>query len=303
MAALLLKTPQTQKYVVQLAEFIKRAEGHLTVLTGAGISTDSGVPDYRGPRGIYIYTDYRPIRFQEFISAHSIRQRYWSRSFLGFPRIMRARPNRSHHAVHGLQEEEWISGLITQNVDGLHRGEGIVEMHGTLHKVHCLSCKHTISRADWQQTIADLNPELVDWVRRNPNAGEGDVASSTAVRPDGDIETAWDYSRFEYPHCESCRTGMYKPSVIFFGENIAPESRDQTFRFIDDSQALLCIGTSLQVYSAYRLALRAKAAGQPVAVLSLGETRADPLVDLKIMDGCSDVLEGVQEQLCKHSSH
>ncbi|KAI8821366.1 DHS-like NAD/FAD-binding domain-containing protein [Fimicolochytrium jonesii] len=295
--SLLQETSRIRAHARTLAEFIRRGEGKLAILTGAGISTDSGVPDYRGPTGIYVRNkDYRPIRFQEFISSHPTRQRYWSRSYLGYPRIVKARPNTAHYAVEALRKKGWVSGLITQNVDGLHLGEKI-ELHGTLHEVHCLSCQHTVRRSEFQQTVADMNPELVEWARRNPNAESGDVASSTEVRPDGDVETSWDYSRFHYPDCEGCGKGMYKPSVVFFGENIRQQIRDQSFDLIDASRALLCIGTSLQVYSAFRLAQRAKLAGQPCATLSLGTSRADELMDAKIQDGCGEVLEAVCGEL------
>ncbi|KAJ3185150.1 NAD-dependent protein lipoamidase sirtuin-4 [Geranomyces variabilis] len=298
MAALLTHLPQTRSQSARLAEVFLRAEGQLAVLTGAGISTDSGVPDYRGPKGIYVKNkDYRPIRYQEFVSSHPTRQRYWSRSYLGFPRIARALPNRAHIALRALQPTQ-ISGLITQNVDGLHPQwdkSPPIEMHGSLHRVHCLACKHAIARTDFQHTVGAMNPELVEWARRNPRASEGDVASST--RPDGDVEAEWDSSGFRYPDCEACGSGMLKPSVVFFGENIDLATRDKTFDLVDSARALLCIGTSLQVYSAFRLVARAKAKGAPVAVLSLGETRADSLVDLKIEDSCADVLEGVQELL------
>ncbi|TPX67049.1 hypothetical protein SpCBS45565_g04005 [Spizellomyces sp. 'palustris'] len=285
--SLLLKTSQRRTHAQQIIEFLKRGEGKCAVLTGAGVSTDSGVPDYRGPSGVYVRNkDYKPIRYQEFVSSHAIRQRYWARSYLGYPRILQARPNRTHVAIHELEKTRWINGIVTQNVDGLHLGNNVLELHGSL---------HTIPRAEFQRKLSLLNPVLAEWATLNPDRGAGDVASS--VNPDGDLEITWDYSDFVYPACDACGVGMYKPSVVFFGENIPSTVRDESFSLIDTSNSVLAVGTSLQVYSAFRLVQRAKVQGKRVAVLSLGPTRADGVVDVKVDDGSSDVLEDVVEGL------
>ncbi|KAI9097322.1 DHS-like NAD/FAD-binding domain-containing protein [Phlyctochytrium arcticum] len=294
---LLLQKSQIRQQAQQVLELLRRAEGKTAILTGAGVSTDSGVPDYRGPKGIYVRNkDYKPIQFQQFVGAHLTRQRYWTRSYFGYPRITAAQPNKSHFAIHELQQAGWAGGLITQNVDGLHLGSDVVELHGQLRAVHCLSCNHSISRGHFQNQLRELNPFLDEWAHQVQE--QVDVASSTTTNPDGDVETDFDYSLLTYPNCGQCGTGMLKPSVVFFGENIHPAVRDQSFSVIDDASALLVIGTSTLVYSAYRLALRANNQNKPVGIISLGPTRADALAEWKVEAGCSEVLEEVASSLC-----
>ncbi|KAI8929865.1 DHS-like NAD/FAD-binding domain-containing protein [Entophlyctis helioformis] len=276
--------PQLRDGARRLHDFLLRTNGRTAVLTGAGVSTDSGIPDYRGPQG-----------YQEFIGPHSFRQRYWARSFLGWPRICRASPNSSHESLATLETHaNLISGLVTQNVDGLHAMAGspaALEIHGTLHKVNCVSCGHVIDRQEFQSTLAAMNPVVVEWARMNPDRIDGDVSSS--VNPDGDVDVTWDYSMFNYPACPSCKTGLLKPNVVFFGENMPARVRDASFKIIDDAQGLLVVGSSLHVYSAMRLAKRAVDAGKPLAILNLGPTRADGSlpVDLRLDLPCSAVLE------------
>ncbi|KAJ3115322.1 NAD-dependent protein lipoamidase sirtuin-4 [Phlyctochytrium bullatum] len=282
----------------QLLEFIRRAEGQLVVLTGAGVSTASGIPDYRGPTGIYVRNkDYRPIQYGEFIRNHSSRQRYWARSFLGWPRIEKALPNSTHECIRTLLDRGFASpGVITQNVDGLHGKAKVLELHGTLHEVHCTSrqCSHVKPRKQFQDELSELNPQLVEWMQRYPERIDSDVSSS--VNPDGDVEITWNYDDFRYPACKECNS-IIKPSVVFFGENIRDEVRDKSFKMIDEASALLVVGSSLQVYSAFRLLKRAKDRGIPVAVVNLGAPRGIELVDTWINESSELLFPRVVQEL------
>lgn len=201
---------------VQLQRFLEAAGGRTAVLTGAGVSTDSGIPDYRGPSGVYVRNrGFTPLRYQEFVGAHTFRQRYWARSFLGWPKIQRAAPNASHEALASLQRGHAVAALMTQNVDGLHAkggARGVLELHGSLHEVECVACRRVTSREALQRVLAELNPSVARWAGANPGRDAGDVASSV-VNPDGDVEVTWNYDTFEYPCCEACG-GMLKPKCV-----------------------------------------------------------------------------------------
>jgi NAD-dependent deacetylase sirtuin 4 len=200
-----------------LRQFLEAARGKTMVLTGAGISTDSGIPDYRGPNGVYNRNkDFRPIQFQEFIGAHTYRQRYWARSFLGWPKILNTKPNGSHHALTELQRTGVVSGIVTQNVDRLHTKSGshsVVEMHGSLHEVECQGCDHVTSRQSYQEALQEMNPKVAQWSMEHPDKAAGDVASSDKVNPDGDIDISWNYDDFVYPACSKCG-GVMKPRYV-----------------------------------------------------------------------------------------
>ncbi|KAJ3416382.1 NAD-dependent protein lipoamidase sirtuin-4 [Chytridiales sp. JEL 0842] len=245
----------------------------------------------------------------------AFRQRYWARSYLGWPRIMKAQPNETHHAIRELQKGRFIdSGVITQNVDGLHGSDNVLELHGTLHKVHCTSCSHTLPRSEFQQILTDLNPLVADWARRNPNQEGADVASSVprpsttgernrvgaTVNPDGDVEVTWDYSQFRYPDCLSCGVGVYKPSVVFFGENIPPRVRDESFHKVNETSGLLIVGSSLTVYSAFRLLKRAHEREIPIGILNLGEPRGANLADFWVEAKSDVVMPKVVQALNEH---
>lgn len=199
-----------------LQRFLEVARGRTTVLTGAGVSTDSGIPDYRGPNGVYVRNrGFTPLRYQEFVGAHAYRQRYWARSFLGWPKIQRALPNSSHKALARLQQSGALGALLTQNVDGLHAKGGarrVLELHGSLHEVECVACRRVTTREAMQRALAALNPAMARWATENPERDAGDVASSV-VNPDGDVEITWNYDAFEYPCCEACG-GMLKPKCV-----------------------------------------------------------------------------------------
>jgi NAD-dependent deacetylase sirtuin 4 len=203
-----------KKGVQELKELVKRAEGKLVVLTGAGVSTDSGVPDYRGPTGIYKRNkDYKPITYQQFMASEAFRKRYWGRSFLGWPKLQSALPNGTHLHLTELERRGLARPLMTQNVDGLHSKSGsshVLELHGTLSKVQCQSCGFTESRETFQRILGDLNPELDEWGRLQRDQSGPDVASS--VNPDGDFELrqASIINQVRIPPCTSCG-GVLKP--------------------------------------------------------------------------------------------
>jgi len=251
-----------------LREFIER-HPRLAVLTGAGVSTSSGIPDYRDESGEWKRT--RPVEFRPFMTDPEVRQRYWARSTVGWPIIGRAQPNAAHRALAQLEAERRVQVLITQNVDGLHATAGsqnVIDLHGRLDAVRCMQCAHTLPRAELQRRLLADNPE---WAKI-----EGSVA------PDGDVDIEGrDYSGFMVPDCPQCG-GILKPDVVFFGENVPRERVDRAFEGVTEADALLVVGTSLMVYSGFRFVEAAAAAGKPIAAVNRGRTRADHLFALKI---------------------
>lgn len=243
------------------------------VLTGAGVSTDSGIPDYRGP-GAPVR---RPMNFADFRRTDAARQRYWARAYLGWSAMGTAEPNATHHALAAMEDQGRLSGLITQNVDGLHRAAGhrdVVDLHGRLDSVLCLDCGYTSSRAELQERLAALNPTF--------------GADDLVVLPDGDValeETA----TFAVANCVRCE-GWLKPDVIFFGENVPVPRVQQCQRLVDEAEALVVLGSSLQVFSGRRFVKQAHQRGLPIVIVNRGETRADELATLKLDAGCAEVL-------------
>ncbi|GAA1957157.1 hypothetical protein GCM10009798_15680 [Nocardioides panacihumi] len=250
----------------------------LVVLTGAGLSTDSGIPDYRGPGA----PGRTPMTYQEFVSGAAARRRYWARSHLGWGRMRTAHPNPGHHAVAGLDP----TLLITQNVDGLHERAGsrdVVALHGRIADVICLDCRCVTSRADLQRRLDDLNP---GWA-----AAHADVA----VRPDGDVDLETT-DGFVVPDCDTCG-GVLKPHVVFFGENVPRDRVDRCYAAVDalnggagTDGALLVAGSSLTVMSGLRFVRRAARNGTPVVIVNRGATRGDALATYKVETGCSEFL-------------
>ncbi|PVG81220.1 NAD-dependent protein deacetylase [Nocardioides gansuensis] len=264
--------------VDELVAFL--ADRPLVVLTGAGLSTDSGIPDYRGPGA----PDRRPMTYQEFLSGPAAQRRYWARSHLGWARMGRARPNAGHRALAALDPDL----LITQNVDGLHEAAGsrrVVALHGRVADVVCLGCRRTTSRAALQERLDLLN---ADWTRRH---------ADVAMRPDGDV--ALEETRdFVAPACDDCG-GLLKPDVVFFGENV-PATRvqrcyDAVDALPDSGGALLVAGSSLTVMSGLRFVKRAWRAGTPVAIVNRGATRGDALAAYKLETGCSEFLGALRD--------
>jgi NAD-dependent SIR2 family protein deacetylase len=248
----------------------------LVVLTGAGLSTDSGVPDYRGPNA----PARMPMTFQEFMSGPRAQQRYWARSHLGWGRMRRAEPNAGHRALAALPG---LDLLITQNVDGLHELAGqrdMVALHGRIADVICMGCRRTSTRAALQQRLAELNP---GYAERHPEA---------AIRPDGDVELEHT-TDFVVPGCVSCG-GVLKPDLVFFGENVPVDRVVRCYAAVDAlpdrAGMLLVAGSSLTVMSGLRFAKRAAKAGTPVAIVNRGTTRGDDLATVKVDGGCSEFL-------------
>lgn len=247
------------------------------VLTGAGCSTASGIPDYRDAHGEWKRSP--PVNFRDYVDDPLVHARYWARSFIGWPVMSTARPNAAHHALADWQHSGQLSQLLTQNVDSLHQragSRGVIDLHGRIDEVICLGCKSLSSRLDVQQRLAAENPS---W------AG---LTAETAPDGDADLEGR-DFSRFRAPCCGECG-GMLKPDVVFFGENV-PRLRYEAARVaLEASDALLVVGSSLMVYSGFRFARLAHESGKPVALLGLGKTRADAIADMKLEGDCAAVL-------------
>ncbi|CAB4684727.1 unannotated protein [freshwater metagenome] len=261
------------------------ADRPLVVLTGAGLSTDSGIPDYRGP-GSPIRA---PMTYQEFVSGPAARQRYWARSHLGWGRMRRAEPNDGHRAIASLD----LDLLITQNVDGLHERLGtepMVALHGRIADVVCLGCRTTSPRDALQQRLRELNP------------GFEERHSAVEVRPDGDVDLD-ETAGFVVPACEVCG-GVLKPDVVFFGESVPAPRVERCFAAVDAlverGGALLVAGSSLTVMSGFRFVRRAAKAGTPVVIVNRGATRGDELATYAVDRGCSELL---QELAVRRRSH
>jgi len=261
----------------QLASRLKESR-RCVVLTGAGVSTESGIPDYRDHNGAWKRTP--PMQYQEFIGSHAARQRYWARALIGWQQFRDVAPNRAHYALTQLQHTGVVHEIITQNVDGLHQRAGstaVIDLHGRIDLVECLQCKRTSSRAAMQLELATRNPE---W-----------TALRAEIAPDGDalLEHA-DFASFDIPHCEQCG-GALKPAVVFFGESVPKRCVDDAYRAVQSADLLLVAGSSLMVMSGYRFVREACALNIPVAAINLGRTRADDELDIKIQAGCGDVLQ------------
>jgi NAD-dependent SIR2 family protein deacetylase len=270
---------------VTLTDFIAGAK-RLVVLTGAGCSTESGIPDYRSPGGAW--TRHKPIYFSAFVRSAEVRRFYWARSYRGWPRFDRARPNAAHHALAQLEAQGRVHQLITQNVDDLHQEAGsraVVQLHGRNRVVVCLDCGGEIAREEMQQRLADLNAE---WLAAAPwhnlRGEEADFA------PDGDADVARELvGDFRVPECHRCG-GVLKPAVVFFGESVPREKVTYAMSRVDEADALLVVGSSLTVWSGFRFAKRAAERGLPLAIVNIGPTRADDLATLKIEEECGAVL-------------
>jgi NAD-dependent SIR2 family protein deacetylase len=236
--------------------------GNVLALTGAGISTESGIPDYRGPDGNRRVT---PMQYSEFVGSSDARQRYWARSYVGWQRFNQARPNIGHESVARLQRAGQIGPVITQNVDGLHQSAGateVTELHGSLAKVVCLTCGDRTSRWDLDERMRESNP--------------GYTVTSDEIRPDGDIVlNDLDVAAFRIPLCLVCGRDTLKPKVVFFGESVPKPLVEHCFRLTEQADALLVLGSSLKVMSGYRFVRRAAALGIPVAIITRGSTRGD----------------------------
>ncbi|GLY65124.1 NAD-dependent protein deacetylase [Amycolatopsis taiwanensis] len=255
--------------------------GRVVVLSGAGLSTESGIPDYRGPAGSL--RRHTPMTYQEFVGSEQARRRYWARSHLGWATVARAEPNAGHRAVAALRTRGHLSGVVTQNVDGLHQAvgtSGVVELHGRLSRVVCLGCGRKSSREELDSRLRAANPVF-----------EG---SASRVNPDGDVDLADEQVRaFRLVDCSACTSGVLKPDVVFFGENVPPARVQRCYRLIDNARALLVLGSSLTVMSGLRFVRHAAKSGKPILIINRGETRGDryanTLVDLPLGQALTDL--------------
>jgi NAD-dependent SIR2 family protein deacetylase len=273
------------------------ASGGALVLSGAGLSTESGIPDYRGPTGLARRgSGSTPMTYQAFTGSAAARRRYWARSYLGWRHIARAEPNDGHRAVAELSRRGLLTAIITQNVDGLHQAAGsgaglgpaiaaggapVTELHGSLHRVVCLSCGQRTARTELDRRLAAANP---GW---GPKDGTGLAAS---VNPDGDAvlddEAA---ASFRVVDCSACR-GVLKPDVVFFGESVPRERVERCYAMLALARALLVLGSSLTVMSGFRFVRRAASLGVPIGIVNRGATRGDALATVRIDAALGQVL-------------
>lgn len=254
-----------------------QAHRSVFVLTGAGVSTNSGIPDYRGADGQWKRR--APITYQAFVQDPAMRARYWARSFAGWPVVEQARPNRAHAALAGLERQARTTMLVTQNVDRLHARAGqqaVIDLHGRIDQVVCLACSVRLPRTSVQAMLAAAHPE---W-----------TAITADAAPDGDADLEeLELGDFRAPPCPRCG-GLLKPDVVFFGENVPRARVEAAADALHRADAMLVVGSSLMVYSGYRFARMAREAGLPLAILTRGVTRADDLATLKLDADCEATL-------------
>ena len=270
--------PQDLSDAVQALHGLLPAGRRWLVLTGAGCSTGSGIPDYRDEAGRWKRP--QPVTLQAFMGSHATRQRYWARSLLGWPVMAQARPGPAHEALAQLQRQGWMQALVTQNVDGLHAAagsSGVIDLHGRLAAVRCMQCGAGMERAALQSEL----------LRRNP-AWAG---LSAEAAPDGDADLdGRDFSGFDVPSCPHCG-GVLKPDVVFYGEGVPRERVEAVRAALARAHGLLVVGSSLMVYSGLRFVHEAVAQGKPVAAINRGHMRGEELLDLKIRQDCGALLQ------------
>ncbi|MBL8384825.1 MAG: NAD-dependent protein deacetylase [Burkholderiales bacterium] len=267
--------PAVADAIAPLADLMRAAPCVLAI-SGAGVSTDSGIPAYRDRAGQWARR--APVTHQEFVASAAVRRRYWARSMLGWPMLRAARPNDAHRALARLERGGRIGALVTQNVDGLHGAAGstaVIELHGRLREVRCLDCGTLHARDAVQAAMRHANPAF--------------AACAAAAAPDGDADLEADFDRFVAPACAACG-GTLKPDVVFYGDAVPRARALAADRALAAADALLVVGSTMMVRSAYRLCEAAHAAGKPVAAINLGRTRADPLYRVKIEAECGVAL-------------
>ncbi len=271
------------------------ADGGVVVLSGAGLSTESGIPDYRGPQGAL--RRHAPMTYQEFVAEDGGRQRYWARSFIGWPRIATARPNAGHRAVAALERTGLVTGVITQNVDGLHQAGGarqVIDLHGRLDRVICLTCGARTHRADLEHRLRAANPTFADEVAAAVGAG----ASDGEVNPDGDIVLPEHLvERFVTVDCRGCGADALKPDVVFFGESVPPRRVARCAALVDRARCLLVLGSSLTVMSGFRFVLRAHDQDVPIAIVNSGPTRGEGRAAVRLDAPLGAVLTDLADRL------
>lgn len=261
-------TPQAQA----LADVSRQLRnGNVMVLTGAGVSTESGVPDYRGPQGSL--SRHRPMTYQEFLHDPDASHRYWARAFVGWRVMKAAAPNRTHFALVELERAGLLTGVVTQNVDGLHEEAGqrnLITLHGNMEHVVCLSCGYEEERGDYDARAAAANPGFLErW-----------VVDKADVNPDGDVALSPEaVAEFVMPGCVRCGSQRLKPDVVYFGEPVPTAKKDAAYAMVAAAESLLVAGSSLAVMSGFRFVLEAKKQGKRVATINGGPGRADDRVD------------------------
>lgn len=271
-----LQDGSLQRQSDELNAFLER-HPCLFVLSGAGISADSGIPDYRDHQGNWKRPP--PVDHRDFVTQHSCRQRFWARSLVGWPLMARAKPNAAHRGLAELEQRKQIELLVTQNVDGLHQRAGstrVLDLHGRSDSVLCLGCQQRYSRTQVQQRLADDNPDFRD------------LQASAA--PDGDADLERDFSDFRLHDCDRCG-GILKPDVVFFGDQVPKERVSMAMDALSRADAMLVVGSSLMVYSGFRFCRQAAQQGKPMAAINLGRTRADDLLSLKLQAAAGPLLE------------
>ena len=305
--------PATAEEIASLASFIGSKE-RLLVITGAGCSTESNIPDYRSPTGAYS-SGFKPMTHQDFLKTEANQRRYWARSFVGWRRFAeQTAPNDAHRAIAELQRESNVWRLITQNVDRLHQVAGaadVLELHGSTHDVQCLACGAVSCRRRLQRRLADLNPRLAAAADAaiDPRSGEApydDGATPSRgldsgtpnlrTRPDGDVELDGELVvDFVVPPCETCNRGPLKPAVVFFGDGVPAATAEEARAMSDGCDGVLIVGSSVSTFSAFRLVRDAHMRGVPVAVLTCGWTRVDEMASVKVEKLAGEVLPRVVE--------
>ncbi|XP_026391903.1 NAD-dependent protein deacylase SRT2-like isoform X2 [Papaver somniferum] len=285
--------PPSIKDIDLLYEFVDKS--NLIVLTGAGISTECGIPDYRSPNGAYS-TGFKPITHQQFVRSSRARRRYWARSYAGWRRFNAAQPGPGHKALASLEKVGRVNFMITQNVDRLHHraGSNPLELHGTVYTVACLDCGFSFCRNSFQDQVQALNPKWATAIE-NLNLGSTSAGSEKSFgiqqRPDGDVEIDekfWEED-FDIPNCQKCN-GILKPDVVFFGDNVPKDRANKAMEASKGCDAFLVLGSSLMTMSAFRLVRAAHEAGASVGIVNIGPTRADDFVPLKIIARCGEIL-------------
>lgn len=271
--------PARSEHVKLLYEYLDSHRNFL-VLTGAGVSTESGIPDYRSEAvGLFARSTTKPIQFQEFLRKPDVRRRYWARNYVGWPRFSSFQPNHNHYILSNMEKSYKVSCVITQNVDNLHTRAGssnVIELHGTAFKVICLQCRHTIGRHTFQKILEQLNSNV--------------VISPQTIRPDGDTDLSQELvDNFKVPDCPQCG-GILKPKIVFFGDSVPKLVINSVDYEIAKCDALLVLGTSLSTYSGLRIIHTISELKKPIGIINIGPTRGDSFADLRINARCGDVL-------------
>ena len=280
------ETSTTPAAAPSIEDVVRLLRGkRITALTGAGISTDSGIPDYRGPDS----PPRTPMTYQQFVGDEAFRRHYWARNHVGWQRVHRTHPNAGHKALVRLEERGVLEGIITQNVDLLHEDAGsrnVIDLHGRYDRVICLSCSRVVSREHLADRLTELNPHFLDSI--------GDLDDvETAPDADAVIEST---AHFVPAACEFCG-GMLKPEIVYFGENVPRERVERAYAMVDAADALLVAGSSLTVLSGLRFVKHAVKTDKPVVIVNRGATRGDPLATIKLEAGVSETLEELADRL------